>query len=123
MTHPSPPVVHPARRSRYWVHAVPAVVFVLVLVIAGIAGANAFNVANSDSGSRPAAPMAALVYWMVWIFPLTAVGVFLTLLAYLLVLPARSLGLWVTQIVLTSLAAIHALIVVLVVAVSVLPNL
>ena len=60
--------------------------------------------------------------WVAWFFPLTAVGTFLTLLAYLLVLPARSRGLWITQIVLTSLAAIFALITVLLIL-QWLPNL
>lgn len=122
MTYPPPAVVHPARRSRYWVHAVPAVVIVAVLVIAGFAGAGAFNEANSNSGSRPAAPINAVFVWALWIFPLTAVGTFLTLLAYLLVLPARSQGLRITQIVLTSLAAFFALITVVMVL-QVLPEL
>lgn len=100
----------------------PAVLVIAVFVIAAIAGVEAFNVANSNSGSRPAAPFQAIFVWAVWFFPLTAVGTFLTLLAYLLVLPARSRGLWLTQIVLTSLAAIFALITVLLIL-QWLPNL
>ncbi|TFD57695.1 hypothetical protein E3T39_12990 [Cryobacterium suzukii] len=110
MTYPHPPVVFPSRRSRYWVHAVPAVALVAVMTIAAFAGADAFNVADSSSGTRPAAPYQAFVVWMVWLFPLTAVGTFLTLLAYLLVLPSRSHGLKVTQIVLTCIAAFFAII-------------
>lgn len=110
MTYPPPPVVHPARRARYWVHAVPAIAVIAVLAIATIAGAEAFNVANSDSGSRPAAPFQAVFVWAMWFLPLAAVGTFLTLLAYLVVLPARSRSLRTAQIVLTSVAAGFALI-------------
>ena len=109
MTYPPPPLIHPSRRSRYWVHAVPAVAVIAVFAIATIAGVEAFNVANSSSGSRPGAPVQAILVWVAWFFPLAAVGTFLTLLAYLLVLPARSHGLRITQIVLTSLAAGFAL--------------
>ena len=66
----------------------PAVFVIAVFVIAGV---EAFNVANSNSGSRPAAPFQAIFVWAVWFFPLTAVGTFLTLLAYLLVLPIFAL--------------------------------
>jgi hypothetical protein len=89
---------------------VPAVVVVAVLAIAAFAGAEAFNVANGDLASRPAAPIGAFLVWMLWFLPLAAAGTFLTLLSYLLVLPARSRGLWITQIVLTSLAALFTLV-------------
>jgi hypothetical protein len=104
----SPLSAPPSRRSRYWVHAVPVVVAVAVLVIPVVAGVMAFNVAASDPGSAPAAPMGFLVVWMAWLFPLGAVGSFVILLAYLVVLPSRSRGRWVTQIVLTSLMGIFA---------------
>ena len=113
MASATPLVVHPSRRSRRWVHAVPVVVAVAVLAIPMIAGAAAFTDATSDPGTTPAAPMAGLVVWLVWMFPLSAVGTFVTLLAYLLVRPSRSPGLFVTQIVLTSIAAVVALFVVL----------
>ncbi|MCI4659516.1 hypothetical protein [Cryobacterium zhongshanensis] len=93
-----------------------------MLAISIFAGAEAFNVANGNAGSRPAAPLAGFVAWLVWLVLLTAVGFFITLLAYLLVLPSRSRGLWIAQIVLTSLAAIFALIV-FVLTLHVLPNL
>jgi len=109
MTSAPPLVVHPARRSRRWVHWVPAVVGLAVVAIPAIAGSLAFAEANSDSGTRPAAPIAGVMVWMLWMFPLGAVGAFVTLLAYTLVLPARSSGLRVTQIVLTSLAGVVAL--------------
>jgi hypothetical protein len=108
------PAVHASRRSRYWVHAVPAVLLMAVFLVAGSAGSDAFTLADSDSSTRPAAPFQAIAVWMVWFFPLATVGTFLTLLAYLLVLPARSRGLWITQIVLTSLAAVVSVLAVLV---------
>lgn len=113
MASATPLVVHPSRRSRRWVHAVPVVVAVAVLVIPVIAGAVAFTDAAGDSGTAPAAPMAGLLVWMVWMFPLSAVGTFVTLLAYLVVRPSPSPGLFATQIVFTSLAAMVAFFVVL----------
>jgi hypothetical protein len=109
MTSAPPLVVHPARRSRRWVHWVPAVVGLAVVAIPAIAGSLAFAEANRDSGTRPAAPIAGVMVWMLWMFLLGAVGAFVTLLAYTLVLPARSTGLRVTQIVFTSLAGVVAL--------------
>lgn len=121
MTNQPPLAVPPPRPRRYWVHAVPAVLAVAVFLVAGSAGSDAFTLADSSASTRPAAPFEAIV-WMVWFFPLAAIGAFLTLLAYLLVLPARSRGLWITQIVLTSIAAIVALLAVLFML-TVLPDL
>jgi hypothetical protein len=91
------------------VHWVPAGAALAVVAVPAIAGAIAFTDATSDPGTTPAAPLAGFVVWAAWTFPLVAVGIFVTLLAYTLVLPARSNGLLVTQIVLTSLAGMVAL--------------
>jgi hypothetical protein len=100
------PVDAPARPARRWVHVIPIVVVVLVFVVAGIAGTIAFSEANSDSLTRPAAPFQAFLVWAMWLFPLIAGGIFTILLAYLVLLPARSLVLRILHIVLTCLAAV-----------------
>ena len=121
MTYPRPPAPHPSRPSRYWVHAVPVIAIVASLAISAFFGADMFNEANNDVVNRPAAPYAAFFMWLAWFLLLGAIGTFLTFLAYLLVLPARSRGLWITQIVLTSIAGLFAIIAVVLIT-RALPN-
>ncbi len=100
--------VYPPRRKRYWVHAVPAIVVVAVFLFPFLLARRAYQLGEA-ADNIDGAGYAAIFAMIFGIALGVVIGTFIILLAYLVVLPARSRGVHIAHIVFTSFFGLLAI--------------